>query len=116
MLIFSAGIGVLLAVILFGRTVSTPKIVATKENMVSTSSGGLAFPSAMSLIDMEKTTKLAPIRIEALVSAMPDKVMLVALAATKRLCTSFGKTGSSGLTSFGSLIAYPLQRQTCHSG
>ena len=39
----------------------------------------------MSLIDMEKTTKLAPIRMDALVSAMPDKVMLVELAAIRRL-------------------------------
>src|SRR5687768_8817225 len=105
MLIFSGGIGSLVTTILFGLIVNTPNTVAMKENMVSTSSGRLALPSEMSLIDMEKTTKLAPIRIDALVSAMPDKVMLVALAATRRLWTSFGNTGSSGLTSGGSDIA-----------
>ena len=78
MLILSRGTGILLARIRFGRMVSTPNTVATNENIVSTSSGRLALPSAMSLIDMEKTTKLAPIRIEALVSAMPDRVILVA--------------------------------------
>src|ERR1700741_1339490 len=102
MLIFSRGIGVLVTTILLGRIVSTPKTVAMNENSVRTSNGRLAFPSAISLIDMEKTTKLGPIRIDALVSAMPDKVMLVAFAATRRLWTSFGKTGSFGLTSFGS--------------
>src|SRR6187549_2916185 len=105
MLIFSGGIGVLVTTILLGRMVSTPNTVAMNENRVSTSSGRLALPSAMSLIDMENTTKLAPIRIDALVSAMPDKVMLVALAATSKLWTSFGKTGSSGFTSGGSDIA-----------
>ena len=85
MLIFSAGIGTLLIGIRLGRTVSTPKTVAMNEKMVSTRIGRLAFPSAMSPIEIEKTTKLAPIRIDALVSAMPDRVMLVALAATSRL-------------------------------
>ena len=56
MLIFSGGIGSLVTTILFGLTVRTPNTVATKENMVSTNSGRLAFPSAISLIDMEKTT------------------------------------------------------------
>ena len=36
-----------------GRTVSTPSTVATNENKVSTRSGRLAFPSAMSLIDTD---------------------------------------------------------------
>src|SRR5688572_25539259 len=105
MLIFSAGIGSFATGSLFGRTVSTPNTVAMNEKVVSTRIGRLARPSAMSPIEIEKTTKLAPIRIDALVSAMPLRVMLVALAATSRLWTSFGKTGSFGLTSFGSLIA-----------
>src|SRR5215218_7061986 len=95
-----------------GRTDSTPNIVATREKTASTRIGRLAFPSAISPIDIEKTTKLAPIRIDALVSAIHDKLILVVLAATRRLWTSFGKTRSFGFTSFGSLIAHPLQGQS----
>ena len=75
-----------------GRTVMTPNSVAMNEKLVSTSSGKLALPSAMLPIDSEKTTKLAPNKIEALLSAISDKVILVEFAAIRRLWTSLGNS------------------------
>ena len=110
MLALSVGIGVGLRMRL-GRTVSTPSTVAMNEKSVSTSSGSDALPSARSPIDIEKTTKLAPIRIDALVSAIPDSVMLVELASDEEVVDLLGKfiVGVAGLAaSLPSITSSPL--------